>query len=150
MRLFSFDPVEGKFGINVQVEEVSSLLSKLKLALKCEWLLMQLLEAAVARREPLPVASIEQATVFSSLQFDQETIQSLQSENEVKHAKKCLEQQSKTITEIVQKMKTAANDVKTIIGRKVNDDSENLEKESLRHEKTSDCQGKEGGQKARR
>ena len=56
LRLFSFDPVEGKFGINVQVEEVSSLLSKLKLALKCEWMLMQLLEAAVARREPLPVA----------------------------------------------------------------------------------------------
>ena len=148
-RQFIWDASEKAFTADVNIVNMKDLMTKLRWAITSEEYLVTRAKASIAAREPLPLPNMEMLGSVACLQFDHAITGLLDNESELKQHKKNAEIVAKTIIDLANKVKQAADDINRLIQRKQHEEVATAEKEERKRQKEAEQKARQEVKKAK-
>ena len=118
-----------KFNADVPVDDMYWDLKVLLQAVKAEAMLLDAVQSAISKRQPLPLPNMDMLSSLAGLEYDIRVAHLFDSEDEVKGAKKMSASASSAMLSLIKKVADAGKDIRSQVQKKMKEDDQKLEKE---------------------
>ena len=118
-----------KFNADVPVYDMYWDLKVLLQAVKAEAMLLDAVQSAISKRQPLPLTNMDMLSSFAGLEYEIRVAHLFDSEDELKGAKKMVPSASSAMLSLIKKLADAGKYIRSQVQKKMKEDDQKLEKE---------------------
>ena len=121
-----------KFNADVLVDDMYGDLKVLLQAVKAEAMLLDAVQSAISKRQPLPLPNMDMLSSLAGLEYDIRVAHLFDSEDELKGAQKMSASASSAILSVVKKVAGVGTDIRSQVQKNMKEDDQKVEKEELK------------------